>query len=104
ERQGDGQVDLLVVENVRLELDGVLGLVGVFHQFALVDQQPGEQRDGNAVGVAGEVGEDQVQRVAVFERQAGGGGAAQGAVVDEHQQAIRVLSQLGNGCGEVFTE
>src|SRR5690606_5939707 len=37
QRQGNGEVDLAVVEDVGLELDGVPALLEVLHQLALVD-------------------------------------------------------------------
>jgi hypothetical protein len=49
-----------------------------------VGEQPGEQGHGDGVGVAGVVGEDEVEGVGVFEGQAGGGSAADAALVDEY--------------------
>src|SRR5690606_24876822 len=95
---------LLVVEDVCFKLHGFLGAPGVLHQLALVNQQPGKQRDGDAVRMACKVSEDQVEGVGVFKRQARGCSAAHGAVVDEYQEPVGVLPELGNSGGQMLTE
>ncbi|MNG03362.1 hypothetical protein D3C84_864400 [compost metagenome] len=104
EGQLEGQVDLVVGQDVGLEGDRVFTLFQVGEQLGLVGQQPGQQRDGDGVWVAGVVGEDDVEGVAVFEGQPVGGGAAQLALVDEHQQAVGVLGQPGHAGEQVGAE
>lgn len=70
----------------------------------LVDAQPTEQREHDAVGVAGEIGEDDLQVEAVLERERMRRGAADLAVVDEDQQPIRAVLEFGHGSEQVSAQ
>lgn len=97
QRQNDTEVDLAAVEHVGLEGDAVLHLGEVGQQIRLVHQQPAEQRQKHAVGVPGEVGEDHLKVIGVFEGQALGRGAADPAIVDEYHQAVAVVPEFRHG-------
>ncbi|MDT4834964.1 hypothetical protein FQZ97_686170 [compost metagenome] len=101
--QLDGQVHLVAVQDVGLEGDGVLA-VRVVRQVALVFHDPGQQRDGDSVGVAGELQQDDVEGVAVLEGQGVGPRPAKGAGVQENPQAIGVVPQLAHGRHQVLFE
>ncbi|MNG21584.1 hypothetical protein D3C84_1059710 [compost metagenome] len=66
--QRQAQIDFAVVQDVGLELDTVSRLAQVLQQLRLMDAQPAEQRQHDAVGMPGEVGEEDLQVEAVFER------------------------------------
>lgn len=97
QRQGQAEVDFTVVENIGFELDTGGGLVQVFQQLGLVNADPAEQWQHDAVGVAGEVGEEDLQVEAVFKREAGRSSATDFAVIDKDQQSVGVVFEFGNG-------
>lgn len=95
--QRQAEVHLAVVQNVGFELNALGGLIQVFKQIGLIHLQPPKHRQHHAVGMAGEVSEDDLQIKAVLKGQTDGGGAADFAVVDENQQSVGVVLEFANG-------
>lgn len=101
QRQGDAHVDLAVVQDIGFELDAIGGLVEVLQQLGLVDADPTQQGQHDAVGVAGKVGQDDLQVKTVLKRQTGGGCATDLAVVDEDQQPVGIVLEVCDGGQQV---